>query len=71
MVAAGLDPATVAGRLLRAGFQTEAARARASIKKKQEVSRHKSVKVLLGYVRSAEMLYDHPAAGFLWLRTRD
>jgi integrase len=56
---AGLDPATVAGHSLRAGFLTEAARTRASIKKMQEVSRHKSVKVLLGYVRSAEMFDDH------------
>jgi len=62
---AGLDPATVAGHSLRAGFLTEAARTRASINKMQEVSRHKSVKVLLGYVRSAEMFDDHAGAGFL------
>lgn len=62
---AGLDPASVAGHSLRAGFLTEAARTRASIKKMQEVSRHKSVKVLLGYVRSAEMFDDHAGAGFL------
>ena len=62
---AGLDPATVAGHSLRAGFLTEAARTRASIKKMQEVSRHKSVKVLLGYVRSAEIFDDHAGSGFL------
>lgn len=62
---AGLDPATVAGHSLRAGFLTEAARTRASIAKMQEVSRHKSVKVLLGYVRSAEMFDDHAGEAFL------
>ncbi len=61
----GLDPTSVAGHSLRAGFLTEAARTRASIKKMQEVSRHKSVKVLLGYIRSAEMFDDHAGAGFL------
>lgn len=62
---AGLDPASVAGHSLRAGFLTEAARTRASLAKMQEVSRHKSVKVLLGYIRSAEIFDDHAGAGFL------
>ncbi|MEG8222904.1 tyrosine-type recombinase/integrase [Sphingomonas sp. HH69] len=61
----GLDPATIAGHSLRAGFLTEAARTRASLAKMQEVSRHKSLKVLLGYVRSAERFDDHAGAGFL------
>jgi len=55
----------IAGHSLRAGFLTEAARNRASLAKMQEVSRHKSVKVLLDYVRSAEMFDDHAGAGFL------
>lgn len=62
---AGLRPATVAGQSLRVGFLAEAARTRASIKKMQEVSRHKSVSVLPEYVRSAEMFDDHAGAGFL------
>lgn len=62
---AGLDPALVAGHSLRAGFLTEAARTRAGIAKMQEVSRHKSVAVLMGYVRSAELFDDHAGEGFL------
>jgi hypothetical protein len=63
--AQGLDPDRIAGHSLRAGFLTEAARTRASLAKMQEVSRHKSLKVLLGYVRSAERFDDHAGAGFL------
>lgn len=62
---AGLDPATVAGHSLRAGFLTEASRSGATIAKMQEVSRHKKVEVLLGYVRSAELFEDHAGEGFL------
>ena len=61
----GLDPASVAGHSLRAGFLTEAARTRASLPKMQEVSRQKSVDVLLGYIRSAELFDDHAGDGFL------
>lgn len=61
----GLDPETVGGHSLRAGFLTEAARTRASIAKMQEVSRQKKVEVLLGYVRSAELFDDHAGSGFL------
>ena len=62
---AGLDAAQLGGHSLRAGFITEAARTRASIVKMQEVSRHKSVAVLISYVRSAELFDDHAGAGFL------
>lgn len=61
----GLDPETVAGHSLRAGFLTEASRAGATIAKMQEVSRHKKVEVLLGYVRSAELFDDHAGDAFL------
>jgi integrase len=61
----GLDPASVAGHSLRAGFLTEAARTRASLPKMQEVSRQKSVDVLLGYIRSAALFDDHAGEGFL------
>ncbi|WP_404479206.1 DNA recombinase [Novosphingobium sp. BL-52-GroH] len=60
----GLDPDTIARQSLRGGFFIEAARARFSLAK-QEVSRHKSLKVLLGYVRSEEIFYDHVGAEFL------
>lgn len=46
------------GHSLRAGFLTEASRTGATIAKMQEVSRHKKVEVLLGYVRSAELFDD-------------
>lgn len=62
---AGLDPQSVAGHSLRAGFLTEASRSGATIAKMQEVSRHKKVEVLLGYVRSAELFDDHAGEGFL------
>lgn len=62
---AGLDPDTVAGHSLRAGFLTEASRSGATLAKMQEVSRHKKVDVLLGYVRSAELFEDHAGAKFL------
>lgn len=63
--AAGLAAAGFSGHSLRSGFLTAAARAGASIWKMQEVSRHKSVQVLSGYVRSAELFDDHAGAGFL------
>lgn len=61
----GLDPAMFAGHSLRAGFLTEASRTGATIAKMQEVSRHKKVEVLLGYVRSAELFDDHAGMAFL------
>ena len=48
---AGLDPAAYAGHSLRSGFLTSAAEAGASVLKMVEVSRHRSVDVLRGYVR--------------------
>lgn len=62
---AGLDPETVAGHSLRAGFLTEASRTGATLAKMQEVSRHKKVDVLLSYVRSAELFEDHAGSEFL------
>lgn len=63
--ALGLDPRDYSGHSLRAGFLTEAAHARATIPKMQDVSRHKTVAILLDYVRSAEMYDDHAGANFL------
>ena len=62
--AAGLDPAAFAGHSLRAGFLTSAARAGASVWKMQEQSRHKSLNVLSGYVRSAQLFEDHAGKDF-------
>jgi integrase len=63
--AAGLDPAEFSRHTLRAGFVTSAAETGASILKIQEVSRHKSVDVLSGYVRRVDLFKDHAGAGFL------
>jgi site-specific recombinase XerD len=62
---AGLDAATFAGHSLRAGFLTSSAEAGASVFKMMEVSRHKSVDTLRGYVRRADMFKDHAGAKFL------
>ena len=63
--AAGLDPARFAGHSLRAGFVTAAAMSGADVWKIQQVSRHKSMQVLSGYVRDARLFDDHAGDGFL------
>jgi integrase len=62
---AGLDPKLFSGHSLRAGFLTSAARRGASIFKMMDVSRHRSVDTLRGYVRDAEIFRDHAGAGLL------
>jgi len=62
---AGLDPERYAGHSLRAGFVTAAARAGADVWKIQQVSRHKSMQVLSGYVRDARLFDDHAGETFL------
>ena len=64
-IRAGLDPAAYAGHSLRAGMITSAAQHGASVFKIQEVSRHKSINVLSGYVRRANLFTEHAAAAFL------
>ena len=61
----GLDPALFAGHSMRAGFLTSAAKRGASIFKMMDVSRHKSVETLRGYVRDAEIFKDHAGTGLL------
>ena len=62
---AGLDPALFAGHSLRAGFLTSAAVAGASVFKMMEVSRHRSMETVRGYVRDAELFRDHAESAFL------
>ena len=64
-LAAGLDPARYAGHSLRAGFVTAAANGGVDVWKIQQVSRHKSMQVLAGYVRDARLFDDHAGDGFL------
>jgi site-specific recombinase XerD len=61
----GLDPAGFSGHSLRSGFLTSAAARGASIFKMMDVSRHKSMDTLRGYVRDAELFRDHAGAGLL------
>ena len=61
----GLDPASYAGHSLRSGFLTSAAEAGASVWKLSEVSRHKSLDTLRGYVRRVDLFKDHAGAAFL------
>jgi len=61
----GLDPAAFSGHSLRSGFLTSAASRGASIFKMMDVSRHKSVDTLRGYVRDAELFRDHAGSGLL------
>jgi integrase len=60
---AGLDPATYGGHSLRAGFLTTAAEHGANIFKTMEVSRHKSVDTLRGYVRQADLFRSMGSCG--------
>jgi site-specific recombinase XerD len=62
---AGLKAADFSGHSLRSGFLTSAAARGASIFKMMDVSRHKSVDTLRGYVRDAEMFRDHAGKGLL------
>jgi site-specific recombinase XerD len=62
---AGLDPASYSPHSLRSGFLTAAAANGASIFRLADQSRHKSIDVLRGYVRYAELFRDHPGANLL------
>lgn len=62
---AGFDPTQFSGHSLRAGFLTSAATSGASVFAMMDVSRHKSVETLRGYVRSAEAFKNHAGSGFM------
>jgi site-specific recombinase XerD len=62
---AGFNPEEFAGHSLRAGFLTSAAEAGASIFKMMDVSRHRSMDTVRGYVRNAELFKNHAGAGLL------
>ncbi len=63
--AAGLDPAEFGGHSLRAGFLTSAAENGASILRMMDVSLHRRVDTLRGYVRRADEFKDHAGDGLL------
>jgi hypothetical protein len=62
---ARFDASAFSGHSQRAGFVTSAAGKGASIFKMMDVSRHKSVDILRGYVPDAELFKDHAGAGLL------
>ena len=61
----GLNADEFAGHSLRAGFLTSAAAKGANIFKMCDVSGHRSMDTLRGYVRSVELFQDHAGAGLL------
>jgi site-specific recombinase XerD len=61
----GLKASDFAGHSLRAGFITSAAARGASLFRMMDVSRHKSVDTLRGYVRNIEAFKDHAGTGLL------
>jgi site-specific recombinase XerD len=62
---AGLNPDDFSGHSLRSGFITSAAEAGANLFKIMDVSRHKSVQTVRGYVRAAESFLNHAGSAFL------
>ena len=63
--AAGLDPKEFSGHSLRAGFITSAAESGANLFKIMDISRHKSMQTVQGYVRNAELFKNHAGNSFL------
>jgi integrase len=61
----GLKPEDFSGHSLRAGFLTSAAKRGASVFKMMDVSRHRNIDTLRGYVRDGELFRDHAGAGLL------
>ena len=61
----GLDVAAYSGHSLRSGFLTSAAESGASVFKMTEVSRHRSLDTLCGYVRRVDLFKEHAGAAFL------
>jgi site-specific recombinase XerD len=62
---AGFNPEEYAGHSLRSGFLTSAAMNGASIFKMMDISRHKSMDTLKGYIRLADEFKDHAGEGLL------
>jgi site-specific recombinase XerD len=67
---AGFDAQAFSGDSLRARFLTSAAEAGAGVLKLVEVSRHRSLDTVRGYVRSAEPFKHHAGAGHRHSRPR-
>lgn len=64
-VRAGLEAATIGGHSLRAGFVASAAVAGKSLLRIADVTRHRRLDTLRGYVRRGEEFRDHAGEGLL------
>jgi site-specific recombinase XerD len=62
---AGFDSREFSGHSLRSGFLTSAAMNGANLFKMMDISRHKSLNSLLGYVRMADEFKNHAGDGLL------
>jgi integrase len=62
---AGFEASNFAGHSLRSGFLTSAAEAGANVFKMLEVSRHRSLETVRGYVQNAELFKNHAGSGLL------
>jgi site-specific recombinase XerD len=61
----GLDPKDFSGHSLRSGFCTSAAKNGADLFKIMDVTGHKNLKTLKGYVRRGQEFNNHPGEGLL------
>jgi site-specific recombinase XerD len=61
----GLDPKQFGAHSLRAGFCTSAASKGANLFKMMDISRHKSVDTIRGYIRDVDAFKDNAGAGLL------
>jgi site-specific recombinase XerD len=61
----GLNPKDFGAHSLRAGFATSSAARGANLFRIMDVTRHKDVNTLKGYVRNADLFKDHAGAGLL------
>ena len=62
---AGLDVAQFSGHSLRAGFVTTAAERDVALTRIMDVTRHRDVRAVTGYVRRANLFKGHAGSGFL------
>ena len=62
---AGFTISNFSGHSLRAGFLTSAAANGASIVKMMEISRHRNMETLIGYIRSENLFDQHAGKDFL------
>jgi len=63
--AAGFDDQQFSGHSLRSGFLTSAAESGANLSRMMDISRHRSIDSVRGYVRKAQQFEDHAGSEFI------